>query len=844
MKGSQNKASGLQTAIKDILRQHHLPVSPQLYNQITLAVQKHCYGDHPENSKPVILEDPMDERIKELGCLYDLSLLYKNKKLLLTEVLQQSVQLIQSAFQYADITHVRLAINDTTWVTPCFQEGELALGAIIPLKDSPAGKLEVFYTQTEYDGREVSFLKKEQALLDAVGISLGQYYDLKQSTEQTLQAQKRMEAILNSIGDGVIATDTTGRITGMNPIAEELTAWKENQAIGQPIDQVFRIVNAVTGKIAENPVSKVLKTGGVVGLANHTKLLGRDGKEYQISDSGAPIMDDNKSITGVVIVFRDVTNEYHQTEEIKRIKDLLDSTIRAIPDMLSIHDTDMNILYSNWKGLAAIAPKKRKLHTKCYKTYRGFSEICPDCHAIKVIESKKAVQKEVKLYDGSWVDLRIIPILDNKGECHMYVEWVRDITQKVHAENELIAAKNKYQTLADQLRERNIDLLKTHDKARESDRLKTAFLANMSHEIRTPMNGILGFSELIGDEELTLDERDEYNAIIRKSARRLMETVDNIINIAKIESGQMDVSLTRVDVKQLVEDLCAFFRQEAQAKGLNLSLSLEVNPAYANILTDREKLSSIITNLVTNAIKYTDHGEVALSCSVTGTHLIIQVTDTGVGISQEHHQSIFKAFSRVDLTNKEAKDGTGLGLSIIKSYIDQLGGTINLDSRIGEGSTFTVSLPVRKSGTPMPGGRVQEKKQQQAPLSIFKEFKILIVEDEDSASQYLERLLRGHTKALLFAGNGMEAVDVARSNMDIDIILMDIRLPIMNGYEATKTIRQFNQSACIIAQSAYAFPENMQKARDAGCDAYIAKPIQKDKLMNLINKTFQRRSKV
>lgn len=171
--------------------------------------------------------------------------------------------------------------------------------------------------------------------------------------------------------------------------------------MGQPIEQVFRIINANTGEKAENPVDKVLETGNIVGLANHTKLLAKDDKEYQISDSGAPILDENNNITGVVMVFRDVTHEYYQTQEIKRMKDLLDTTLKTIPDMLSIHDTHMNILYSNWKGIAAVAPEKRKLHTKCYKTYRGYTEICPDCHALKVIETKKSLQTELKLEDGT-----------------------------------------------------------------------------------------------------------------------------------------------------------------------------------------------------------------------------------------------------------------------------------------------------------------------------------------------------------------------------------------------------------------------------------------------------------
>ena len=250
----------------------------------------------------------------------------------------------------------------------------------------------------------------------------------KENEEKLRRSRKDLQITLNSIGDAVIATDTEGRITRMNPMAEELTGWPCDTAEGKPLEEVFEIEDARTGKPVKTPVEEVLAKGKKVGLANHTQLISRDGEKYQIADSASPIRDEEGEVRGVVLTFRDVSEEYRMRRELERSEERFQRMLSVIPDMVSIQDPDMNIVYSNWNGFARVPEDKRELDTKCYGTYRDREDICPDCKAKEVLETGEPLQKEVQLPEGGWYDLRVLPIKDEEGEIEYFVEWVRDIT--------------------------------------------------------------------------------------------------------------------------------------------------------------------------------------------------------------------------------------------------------------------------------------------------------------------------------------------------------------------------------------------------------------------------------
>jgi len=393
---------------------------------------------------------------------------------------------------------------------------------------------------------------------------------------------------------------------------------------------------------------------------------------------------------------------------------------------------------------------------------------------------------------------------------------VRDITERKKAEQELIIAK---------------------EKAQESERLKSAFLANMSHEIRTPMNGILGFTELLKDPTLTEDKKNKYIEIIEKSGKRLLDTINDIIDISKIEAGQVEVVYSEISVNEILREHFDFFQLETKSKGVELIYTPSSPDNEIRTITDKHKLEGILTNLIKNAIKFTDSGSITLGYSMKnrgGKDFIeFYVKDTGVGIPANRLEAIFNRFEQADSGDTRAFQGSGLGLAISKSYIEMLGGEIWVSSQIGRGSTFTFIIPYNRPN--LKESSAIQNKEDESGASI-KNVSIIVAEDEEINRILIERILKNQVKRLIITSNGKEALEKFRENPDTDIILMDIDMPEMNGYDATREIRKFNTDVVIIAQTAYGLPGDREKALEAGCNDYIAKPFTKGELIAMIQK--------
>jgi len=381
-------------------------------------------------------------------------------------------------------------------------------------------------------------------------------------------------------------------------------------------------------------------------------------------------------------------------------------------------------------------------------------------------------------------------------------------------------------------------LIKAKEKAEESDRLKSAFLANMSHEIRTPMNGILGFTSLLQEPNLTGSEQQKYIEIIQKSGVRMLNTVNDIIDISKIEAGQVELSHSEVNITDHLKELHSFFKPEAIKKGIDLLLKTSVKDTHCKIVTDFEKFNSIVTNLIKNAIKFTNEGFIEYGYHTKNKNEYLElefyVKDTGIGIPKDRQQAIFERFIQADINDKLAHQGSGLGLAISKAYAEMLGGKIWVESEEGKGSCFYFTIVSNNKSESV----AIEKSEEQ----ILKEdnesnkFNILVVEDDETSKQLISIIVEKYAKTIIYAVTGSEAVEICRNNPNIDLILMDIQLPKINGYEASKQIRQFNKNVVIIAQTAYALTGDKEKAISAGCNDYISKPINKNELRNLINK--------
>ncbi len=1112
-----------------------------------------------------------------------------------------------------------------------FDEDAKHKGIFIPIKkqDKIKGVLSANITE---NGTRVS--PEEVHLLEEVATNLG-YALAKLEVENELKRSEETQRItLQSIGDAVISTDTRGMVTQMNPLAEELTGWSLEEAMGRGINEVFRIFNALTEQPAVNPVDEVLETDLVVGLANHTKLISKCGREYQISDSGAPIKDDHGQTVGVVLVFRDVTEAYEIREQIRQSEKKYRLLFENMTTGFALHDMiwdengaavdyrflDVNPAFESLTGLKAtdllgktvkeVLPETEEIlirkyggvaktrvpvsfesHSKAIKKWfrvlafspepNKFAVVFSDITEQKMVEQKLReresmlsrvvdilpiglwfADKEGKLVHGNpagvkiwgaeplvgveeygvfkawrlpdreevtaenWALARTIrdkvtiedelleieafdgkrktilnytaPILSEEGKLLGAVVVNNDITERRHSEkqikklslaveqnpvsivitdpdgvieyvnpmfteitgysaNEVIGGKpsvlksgkmdeavyvnlwntiskgdlwsgelhNKkkngelfwesatiaciqdeqgnitnyigvkvditeqkrtetlqriqyntaeavvtskdttqllevvrremsqlidmknfvvafYDETTDTLKsaywadekdhfeewpargtlsgyvvktgkvlaldqesiEEMIEIeglqpvgtparfwmgipLKIHGKvvgvmvvqsydqhhainkhsqhvlkmvaheiglflekkkyeeelilakeqAEESNRLKSHFLANMSHEIRTPMNGIIGFLDVIGTLDPGSEEQEEYMDLVNKSGRRLMDTINDIIEMSKIEAGEVSFQYEMVRLSEIEKYLHGFMRLQVEKKGLRIERVVHESTDNLVVKTDRRKLESVLTNLLKNAVKFTEEGTISFGSRLEDGAIKFFVKDTGIGIPEELQEDVFERFMQVDTSYSRGHEGSGLGLPIAKGYLEQLGGNIWVESAQGSGSTFHFLIPYHPATQDIVTPDQQEEVVPDENKSA-EEIKpiALVAEDDPISFIFLKTILGSLFSEIIHVTTGEEAVAKVQENPDIALVLMDIKMPGMDGLEATQQIRRFNGAVAIIAQTAYAMVGDKEKALQAGCDDYITKPIKRDDLLNLVQK--------
>jgi CheY-like chemotaxis protein/anti-sigma regulatory factor (Ser/Thr protein kinase) len=348
------------------------------------------------------------------------------------------------------------------------------------------------------------------------------------------------------------------------------------------------------------------------------------------------------------------------------------------------------------------------------------------------------------------------------------------------------------------------------------------------------MNGILGFTELLKEPNLSTDDQKDFIQTIQISGERMLNTINNIVDVSKIESGLINLAIDETNINKKIEFTYKFFKPEVEKKGLQFIYKNGLPPDDTVIRTDNEKVYGVLTNLIKNAIKFTYDGSIEFGYEKKGAFLEFYVKDTGVGIPKNMHQTIFERFRQGSNDLTRLYEGSGLGLSIAKSYVEMLGGKIWVESEEGRGSTFYFTIPyhsVEEVNTEIKNVDSSEIKKVQ-----MKNLKILIVEDDEVSYSLLKRTIQKIGKEVLHAITGVQAIEACRSNPDLDLVLMDIRMPIMDGIEATRQIRQFNKDVIIIAQTAYAFAGDSEKAIKAGCNDYISKPINMAVLFELIKK--------
>lgn len=374
-------------------------------------------------------------------------------------------------------------------------------------------------------------------------------------------------------------------------------------------------------------------------------------------------------------------------------------------------------------------------------------------------------------------------------------------------------------------------------KEEESNRLKTAFLANMSHEIRTPLNSIIGFSDLVLDEDPGEEELKQYVSMIKAAGKTLLQLVDDIIDISRIESGQIKVTNSRIEVGPLMQEMLQIFENERKKRmkaHLLLRLREPTNGENPVMYADPYRFRQILSNLLSNALKFTDEGYIEFGYS-HGESGFIQffVKDTGTGIDRENIHRVFQRFGQADTSYRRNREGAGLGLAISKQLVELMGGRIWFDTEAGHGTTFYFTLPLAPTGNAKPYTATFSKSQYDWSDKVF-----LVVDDVEANYLFYRATLKPTGALVLWAKNGTEAIKACRNNPAISLVLMDIQMPNISGYDATQEIRQFAPSLPIVAQTAFGLTESREKAIEAGCSDYITKPVNQNELMALINGIF------
>jgi len=641
--------------------------------------------------------------------------------------------------------------------------------------------------------------------------------------EKLAASEVRYRRLFESAKDGILILDAeTGKIIDVNPFLVSLLGFTRKEFIGREIWDIgfFRDIAANKEKFMELQQKEYVRY-------ENLPLETADGRKINVEFVSNVYLENKHKIIQCNV--RDITERRKREDALISSEILRHALLQTIPDLIWLKDQDGRYLMCNTMFERFFGAKEADI---VGKTDYDFTD--PHTADLFCINDRKAIEAGKPSVNEEWITfsddgrhayLETIkaPMYDIQNKLIGVLGIGRDITKRKKAEDELVLAKENAET---------------------SDKLKTAFLANMSHEIRTPMNGILGFTELLKEPMLSGDDQKTYIGIIEKSGLRMLNIINDIICISKIESGENEVNLAETNIDELIENTYELFSIEAGLKNLSLSITKHKDEKDTIIKTDSAKVISILSNLLNNAIKFTKKGSIEIGYTRKEKFLEFFVRDTGVGVNIEKEKIIFERFRQGSESLSRNYEGAGLGLSISKGYVEMLGGKIWVESKYnsfpGEkeseenGSTFYFTVPIIN---------IEEETSTISNTTSFsenskgsKELEILIVEDDMMSELLISIFISEIGDKIYKVRTGSDAVAACREHPGLNLVLMDIKMPGMDGYEATREIRRFNKNVIIIAQTAYGLDGDCQKALDAGCNAYISKPINPKELNRLINK--------
>jgi PAS domain S-box-containing protein len=537
---------------------------------------------------------------------------------------------------------------------------------------------------------------------------------------------------------------------------------------------------------------------------------------------------------------------------------LLRTLIDNIPDIIYVKDFDCRIIVANkssveFMGFTHESQIIGKTDLDIFTDENGNRGFAQDLAIVQT--GSPILNLEEEFIDARgvhrWLLTTKIPIKNDHGKISGLVGLKHDITIRKQIEFELKESErnlisqnteyhmlnNEYLALNEELTESfnhiqkmNDELTISKNKAEESDRLKSAFLANMSHEIRTPLNAILGFSGLLKEVFDNRDKTDEYVEIIESSGLQLLNIINDVLEISKIEAGQISISPETININRVMRELYQLYSKQAGLKDLKLMLLDEYRNEFYT-LTDENRLRQIMCNLLNNAIKFTAEGIIQFGYEIEEDDIRFYVIDTGIGLSEEDRSVIFKPFRQVETGSTRSYGGNGLGLSISKALVEKLGGTLSAESEPMKGSSFSFTIPYIRCADP---SLIKDTSDKEVKNNHWDRYTILVAEDEMFNFSYIEEILNQTNVQILHAWDGKEAVEIVRRHPEISLVLMDIKMPEMDGYAATRLIKKMRPQLPVIAQTAYAISENRGNEYQTGFDYYITKPVSHNFFMKIL----------
>lgn len=663
-----------------------------------------------------------------------------------------------------------------------------------------------------------------------------------------IESESRYRTLAENANAAIGITDEAENLVFVNQTFARILGYSYEELIGKSLAELAPV--EIFNTFKEKTSSRMPG----VSETYETILIHKNGERKAFSVSASPLYSPDNEYIGTIGVLIDITLQKQATENLRETSARLQAVLSSMPDLLFIMDREGNYLdfFVNEQLFPDI--DNRVLENASLKDVFDESQVeyvlsaiheCLQSRNTQIIsyQLKNKDKDKIEHYEAriSAMDANKVLIVARNTSNLVALESDLIIHHDQLNESKIILEKQNLQLLQlnellrkqnEEIITKNTELALATEKAEASSRLKTAFLNNISHEVRTPLNGIVGFAQFIADEDMPANDKQEYIEAMNISVSRLMNTISDILDVSLLMTGNMQVQHNKFLMNELIEEV--YEKYEAVAKEKMIDFRFDVPDSQTiTVINDKDFILKIITEIVDNAIKYTNTGFVKYGYKLAGDEIEIFVEDSGIGISDETLPEIYEPFTQQDNSNTRAFEGSGLGLTLVRGLVDLLNGTIHIQTKKDKGTKFVISIPhhqpvAQSRGAITPAQEILERKSYK-PL-------ILLAEDEELNILYSKQIFKNRNFRLEFAKNGQEAIDKAKNNPDIELILMDIKMPVMDGLEATRHIRQFRPDLPIIAVTAYAGSEHHKLCIDAGCTDYVSKPFEPVELFELINR--------